>query len=52
VRQSPASKDMNVATEETTSLEAVAKQPMKTHKTEILVRVVMNCRLCELEIAL
>jgi hypothetical protein len=47
VRQSPAIKDVNMEAEEATALEAVARrQPVKIQQTEVLVRAVVNCRVC------
>jgi hypothetical protein len=51
VGQSPA--DKNVSTEVEDIVEAVTRQCLvKTLQTEDLVRAVVNCRLCELAIAL
>jgi hypothetical protein len=38
--------------EEPTALEAVTRQPVKIHQTEDLVCAVVNCRVCDLAIAL
>jgi hypothetical protein len=49
VRESPASKDVNTEAGEATVLQAVTRrQPAKTKQTH----AVMNCRVCELAIAL
>jgi hypothetical protein len=49
VRQSPASKDMNMKAEEATALEAITRwQPVKTQKTEKTSYCLVNCRVCEL----
>jgi hypothetical protein len=54
VRQPPASKDVNTEAEEAIELEAVTRKRLaKTQQTEKdLVRAVLNCRVCELAIAL
>jgi hypothetical protein len=53
VTQSPASKDVNSEAEEATALEAVTRrQPLKIQQTVKTVRVVVNCRVCELATAL
>jgi hypothetical protein len=54
VRQSPASNDVNTEAEKATALEAVTRrQPMKIQQTEkTSVRALVNCRVCELAIAL
>jgi hypothetical protein len=53
VRQSPASKNVNKEAEEATALEAVTgRQTGKdTAGWEDLVRAVVNCRVCELALA-
>jgi hypothetical protein len=52
VRQSSASKSVNMETEETTALEAVIRlQPVKIQETENLVHAVVKCRVRELVIA-
>jgi hypothetical protein len=50
VRQSPASKDVNMVGEEVTALEAVTR--LQPADWEDLVHTVVNCRVCELAIAL
>jgi hypothetical protein len=52
VRQSPASKVVNTEPEEATALEAVTRRLVKTRQTEKTVRAVVNCRVCELAMAL
>jgi hypothetical protein len=52
VRQSPASKGVNTEVEEATALEAVTRQLVKTQETENVMCSVVNCRVCELAIAL
>jgi hypothetical protein len=53
VRQSPTSKDVNTEAEEATAVEAVTRrQPVEIHQTEDFVRAIVNCRACELSLAL
>jgi hypothetical protein len=52
VRELPASKGVNVEVEGFTALEAVTKRQVKTRQTEKRVHAVVNCRMCELAIAL
>jgi hypothetical protein len=54
VRQSLASKDVNMEPKEGTALKAITrKQPVETQKTEKnLVHAVVNGRLCELAVVL
>jgi hypothetical protein len=53
VRQSPASKDVNTDAEEAMAMKAVTRrQPVETQQIERTVCSVVNCRMCELAIAL
>jgi hypothetical protein len=53
MRQSLAVKDVNTEAEYATALEAVTgRQPVKIQQTEKTVRALVNCRVCELAIAL
>jgi hypothetical protein len=53
VRESSASKHMTTEAEEATALRAVTRrQPVMIQQTEEFVRAVVNCRVCELALAL
>jgi hypothetical protein len=53
VRQSLASKGKTMESKEATALEAVnRRQPVTIQQTEEFVRAVVNCRGCELALAL
>jgi hypothetical protein len=52
VRQSPASKDVNTETEDIVGIRHQATTGEDTADSEDLVHDVVNCRLCELAIAL
>jgi hypothetical protein len=43
---------VNAEAEEATALEAITRRLVKTQQTEDLVYAIMNCRACELAIAL
>jgi hypothetical protein len=53
VEKSPVGKNVSSEAEEATALEAVTKQKqVKIQQTEKTVRALVNCRVCELLIAL
>jgi hypothetical protein len=53
VRESQVSNAVKTKAEEDTELKAVTRrQPVEIQQTEILVRAIVNCRVCELTIAL